>query len=130
MPDTTSANVWFYSYKCWISVACWVHRRYRVYFSRSAVRQSTRFAVNYGSNAVRGEQITEKISIPATADVFDGGIIGTMTIGDIVAPTGLALVFAPYDGILGLGVKTVEKTMNLDTFTDVASESTFGFCLG
>jgi hypothetical protein len=53
-----------------------------------------------------------------------------MIIGDIVAPTGLALVFAPYDGILGLGIKTVEKTMELDTFTDTATESTFGFCLG
>ncbi|KAK1439819.1 hypothetical protein QVD17_05641 [Tagetes erecta] len=98
--DTGSSNLWVPSAKCYFSVACLVHSKYKSSQSSSYKKNGKSAAIQYGTGSISG--------------FFSQDVI---TVGDLVVKEqdfieatkepGATFVAAKFDGILGLGFQEI-----------------------
>nr|XP_020015491.1 napsin-A-like [Castor canadensis] len=95
--DTGSSNLWVPSTRCsYLSLPCWLHRRFDAKASSSFKPNGTKFAIQYGTGQLEGILSEDKLTI--------GGITGArVTFGESVWEPSLVFAFSFFDGILGLG---------------------------
>lgn len=98
--DTGSSNLWVPSAKCYLSLACYFHRRYKSSKSSTYKEDGTSFAIQYGTGAMEGFLSQDDVTL------------GDLTVkGQVFAEAtkepGITFVAAKFDGILGLGFQEI-----------------------
>ncbi|CAI9294760.1 unnamed protein product [Lactuca saligna] len=98
--DTGSSNLWVPSTKCYFSVACLLHSKYKSSQSSTYKKNGKSAAIRYGTGAISGFFSQDSIRL------------GDFTIKeqDFIEATkepGITFVAAKFDGILGLGFQEI-----------------------
>ncbi|KAI4332063.1 hypothetical protein L6164_017002 [Bauhinia variegata] len=97
--DTGSSNLWVPSSKCYFSLACYFHSRYKSSLSSTYIKNGTSCKITYGSGFFSQD------------DVKVGDIV--VKNQDFIETTSLIFISAEYDGVIGLGFQevSVEKAV-------------------
>jgi cathepsin D len=97
--DTGSSNLWVPSHKCW-SIPCWIHKTYKAEDSSSFIKNGTKLDIKYGSGAISGYFSNDIVSV--------GGVKAmNITFGEATSLSGISFIPAKFDGILGLGFRSI-----------------------
>ncbi|XP_060701052.1 renin [Hemiscyllium ocellatum] len=98
--DTGSANLWIPSTNCSpIYTACFSHNRYDSSTSRTYEANGQGFAIQYGSGNVKGF-LSQDIVMVANIPVIQ-------VFAEATALPAYPFIFAKFDGILGMGFRTI-----------------------
>lgn len=98
--DTGSSNLWVPSAKCYFSVACYLHPKYKSSHSSTYKKNGTSAAIQYGTGSISGFFSQDSIDL--------GGLI--VKDEDFIEATkepGITFLAAKFDGILGLGFEEI-----------------------
>ncbi|XP_054786213.1 aspartic proteinase A2-like [Prosopis cineraria] len=98
--DTGSSNTWVPSDKCFTSMACYVHAKYRSRQSRTYRQNGTSASIRYGSGSIYGFFSYDNVQV---ADV----IVKNQEFIEATQEPGLAFVAAKFDGLVGLGFQEI-----------------------
>ncbi|XP_027926998.1 cyprosin-like [Vigna unguiculata] len=98
--DTGSSNLWVPSSKCYFSVACYLHSRYKSSQSGSYKRNGSSAEIHYGTGQISGFFSRDHVKIG------DLNVYGQDFIEATREPS-LTFLAAKFDGILGLGFQEI-----------------------
>ncbi|OMP04379.1 Peptidase A1 [Corchorus olitorius] len=91
--DTGSSNLWVPSSKCYFSIACWFHSKYKASRSSTYKANGKSASIQYGSGAISGFFSEDNVQV-----------------GDLVVKNqepSLTFLVAKFDGLLGLGFQEI-----------------------
>jgi len=101
--DTGSSNLWVPSKQCSF-LKCWLHHKYDPTKSSSYVKDGREFKVQYGSGPAEG--VLDRDTV-----VVGGVSVPNQTFAEITSvtfgPLNIAFAMGKFDGILGLGFKSI-----------------------
>ncbi|KAL0422144.1 UNVERIFIED_CONTAM: Aspartic proteinase [Sesamum latifolium] len=98
--DTGSSNLWVPSSKCYFSIACYFHKRYKASKSSTYTKIGKPCSIHYGSGSISGYFSQDNVGVGDVV-VKDQVFIETTREGS------LTFVLAKFDGILGLGFQEI-----------------------
>ncbi|RDX63056.1 Aspartic proteinase A1 [Mucuna pruriens] len=98
--DTGSSNLWVPSSKCYFSIACFMHARYRSSQSSTYKENGTSAAIRYGSGAISGFFSNDNVRV---GDI----VVKNQEFIEATREPGVTFVAAKFDGILGLGFREI-----------------------
>ncbi|KAK9014466.1 hypothetical protein V6N11_005622 [Hibiscus sabdariffa] len=98
--DTGSSNLWVPSSKCYFSVACFFHSKYRSGESSTYKKNGKPASIQYGTGAISGFFSNDNVQVGKLV-VKDNEFI------EATEEPGVTFVAAKFDGILGLGFKEI-----------------------
>ncbi|XP_065877473.1 aspartic proteinase A1-like [Euphorbia lathyris] len=98
--DTGSSNLWVPSSKCYLSVACFFHAKYKSSQSNTYKKDGTSAEIQYGSGAIAG------------FFSYDSVEVGNLVVKDqqfieATKEPSVTFLVAKFDGILGLGFQEI-----------------------
>ncbi|XP_042011191.1 cyprosin-like [Salvia splendens] len=98
--DTGSSNLWVPSSKCYFSVACLFHSKYKSSHSSTYKKNGKSAAIQYGTGSISGFFSQDNVQI------------GDLTVKDqefieATKEPGITFLAAKFDGILGLGFQEI-----------------------
>ncbi|KAE9598177.1 hypothetical protein Lal_00004084 [Lupinus albus] len=98
--DTGSSNLWVPSSKCYFSIACYAHNRYKAKKSNTYTKNGTSCKISYGSGAISGFFSQDNVKV--------GNVV--VKHQDFIEATregSLSFLAGRFDGILGLGFQEI-----------------------
>ncbi|KAK7245886.1 hypothetical protein RIF29_40740 [Crotalaria pallida] len=98
--DTGSSNLWVPSNKCYFSLACFFHSKYKSSQSSSYKANGTSADIQYGSGAISGFFSYDDVQV---GDV----VVKNQIFIEATREPGVTFVAAKFDGILGLGFQEI-----------------------
>ncbi|GAA0154531.1 aspartic protease [Lithospermum erythrorhizon] len=98
--DTGSSNLWVPSSKCYLSLSCWFHSKYKASKSSTYTANGEPASIQYGTGAISGFFSQDIVEV-GDLDVKDQVFIEATQEGS------LTFVLAKFDGILGLGFQEI-----------------------
>ena len=98
--DTGSSNLWVPSSKCYFSVACWLHSKYKAKNSSTYTKNGKPVAIHYGSGSVSGFLSQDNVEVGDLV-IKDQVFIEATTEGSFT------FVLSKFDGIFGLGFQEI-----------------------
>ncbi|KAG0502501.1 hypothetical protein HPP92_002573 [Vanilla planifolia] len=98
--DTGSSNLWVPSSKCYFSIACFFHSKYRSSASSTYKPNGKPAAIRYGTGAISGFFSQDHVKI---GDI----IIKDQLFIEASREPSITFMLAKFDGILGLGFKEI-----------------------
>ncbi|PIA60664.1 hypothetical protein AQUCO_00300292v1 [Aquilegia coerulea] len=98
--DTGSSNLWVPSSKCYFSISCYFHSRYKSSKSSTYIKNGKSCAIQYGSGSISGFFSEDNVQV-ADLVVKDQVFIEATREGT------LTFILAKFDGILGLGFQEI-----------------------
>lgn len=97
--DTGSSNLWIPSHSCW-SIPCWLHNTYKSSASNTFTKDGSELEIKYGSGGVKGFFSKDHVKIA-------GLQAKNFSFGEATKLSGLSFIAAKFDGILGMGFRTI-----------------------
>jgi len=98
--DTGSSNLWVPSAKCYFSVACYLHSKYKSSRSSTYQKNGKSAAIHYGTGSISGFFSQDYVTVGDLV-VKDQDFI------EATKEPGLTFLAAKFDGILGLGFQEI-----------------------
>ncbi|KAI4322522.1 hypothetical protein L6164_022208 [Bauhinia variegata] len=98
--DTGSSNLWVPSSKCYFSVSCYLHARYKSSLSRTYRKNGTSAEIHYGTGAISGFFSQDHISLGNL-------VVKSQDFIEATREPGITFLAAKFDGILGLGFQEI-----------------------
>ncbi|KAL2253301.1 aspartic proteinase A1-like isoform X2 [Sesamum indicum] len=98
--DTGSSNLWVPSSKCYFSLPCYVHSKYKSSQSSTYKMNGKSAAIQYGTGAISGFFSEDNVNIGHLVVKYQEFIEAT-------SEPGLTFLVAKFDGILGLGFQEI-----------------------
>ncbi|KAG2395697.1 Aspartic proteinase [Vigna angularis] len=98
--DTGSSNLWVPSSKCYLSLACYTHAKYKSSQSSTYKENGTSAAIQYGSGSISGFFSNDNVRV---GDV----VVNNQAFIEATREPGVTFVAAKFDGILGLGFQEI-----------------------
>jgi hypothetical protein len=128
--DTGSSNLWVPGKACKFTT-CWFHPRYDETKSKTFEKDGRAFHVQYGSGPVEGTFAKDDVTI---GDITVKGAVFAEVSTVSFGPLNIAFAMGKFDGILGLGFKSISQ-YNIPTAFEMMidqkliEEPVFGFYL-
>ncbi|MFS7998829.1 putative phytepsin [Helianthus anomalus] len=98
--DTGSSNLWVPSAKCYFSVACLLHSKYKSSQSSSYKKNGKSAAIHYGTGSISGFFSQDVIKL---GDL----VVKEQDFIEATKEPGITFLAAKFDGILGLGFQEI-----------------------
>ncbi|CAM8934794.1 unnamed protein product [Rhodiola kirilowii] len=98
--DTGSSNLWVPSSKCYFSVACFLHPKYKSSRSTTYHKNGKEAAIQYGTGAISGYFSEDYVTV---GDL----VVKDQEFIEATKEPGLTFLVAKFDGILGLGFQEI-----------------------
>lgn len=98
--DTGSSNLWVPSSKCYFSIACYFHSRYKSRKSSTYTANGKSCSISYGSGSIAGFFSQDNVAV---GDV----VVKDQVFIEATKEGSLTFVVAKFDGILGLGFQEI-----------------------
>lgn len=98
--DTGSSNLWVPSFKCYFSIACFFHSKYKASASSTYKKNGKPAAIQYGTGSIAGFFSQDHVTVGDLV-VEDQDFI------EATKEPGLTFLMAKFDGILGLGFQEI-----------------------
>ncbi|XP_059636682.1 aspartic proteinase A2-like isoform X2 [Cornus florida] len=98
--DTGSSNLWVPSSKCYLSISCYMHSKYRSRLSQTYTRIGRSCKIHYGSRSVYGFFSQDNMKV---GDI----VIKDQVFAEITKEGFFSFLLAQFDGILGLGFQDI-----------------------
>ncbi|CAK7348993.1 unnamed protein product [Dovyalis caffra] len=98
--DTGSSNLWVPSSKCYFSLACYFHSKYKSSGSTTYVKNGTSAAIHYGTGSISGFFSEDNVKV---GDL----VVRNQHLIEATKEPGIAFLAAKFDGILGLGFQEI-----------------------
>lgn len=98
--DTGSSNLWVPSAKCYFSIACWLHSKYKSSRSSTYTKNGKPCSISYGSGSVSGFFSQDNVGV---GDV----VVKDQVFMETTKEGSLTFVIAKFDGIMGLGFQEI-----------------------
>lgn len=98
--DTGSSNLWVPSAKCYFSVACLFHSKYKSSQSSTYKKNGKSAAIQYGTGSISGFFSQDSITL---GDL----VVKKQDFIEATKEPGVTFLAAKFDGILGLGFKEI-----------------------
>ncbi|XP_033133760.1 aspartic proteinase A1 isoform X1 [Brassica rapa] len=98
--DTGSSNLWVPSSKCYFSIACLLHPKYKSSRSSTYEKNGKSAAIHYGTGAIAGFFSNDAVTV---GDL----VVKDQEFIEATKEPGLTFVVAKFDGILGLGFQEI-----------------------
>ncbi|XWS58047.1 hypothetical protein CRYUN_Cryun08bG0001600 [Craigia yunnanensis] len=98
--DTGSSNLWVPSSKCYFSIACYFHSKYRSSRSSTYTKIGKSCEINYGSGSISGFFSQDNVEV-------GGLVVKDQVFIEAIREGSLTFVLAKFDGILGLGFQEI-----------------------
>ncbi|KZV37187.1 aspartic protein [Dorcoceras hygrometricum] len=98
--DTGSSNLWVPSSKCYFSVACYFHAKYKAGQSSTYKKNGKSAAIHYGTGAISGFFSEDHVKLGNL-------VVKGQEFIEATREPGVTFLAAKFDGILGLGFKEI-----------------------
>ncbi|CAN1843594.1 Aspartic proteinase A1, partial [Linum perenne] len=98
--DTGSSNLWVPSVKCYLSLACFIHSRYKSSRSSSYNKNGTSAKINYGSGSISGFFSQDSVTVGEI-------VVENQDFIEATKEPSATFLAAKFDGILGLGFQEI-----------------------
>uniref|UniRef100_A0A7N0TY94 Aspartic proteinase n=1 Tax=Kalanchoe fedtschenkoi TaxID=63787 RepID=A0A7N0TY94_KALFE len=98
--DTGSSNLWVPSSKCYFSVACYLHSKYKSSRSKTYQKNGKEASVRYGTGAISGFFSEDYVTV---GDL----VVKDQEFIEATKEPSLTFLVAKFDGILGLGFQEI-----------------------
>ncbi|KAL4291577.1 hypothetical protein GQ457_14G011020 [Hibiscus cannabinus] len=98
--DTGSSNLWVPSSKCYFSISCYFHSKYKASESKTYKKNGKSAAIHYGTGAISGFFSYDHVKV---GDL----VVEDQQFIEATKEPGLTFLVAKFDGILGLGFKEI-----------------------
>ncbi|KAH6772596.1 aspartic proteinase A1 [Perilla frutescens var. hirtella] len=98
--DTGSSNLWVPSSKCYFSIACYFHSKYKSSKSSTYTANGKSVSIAYGSGSISGFFSEDNVAV---GDV----VVQDQVFIEATKEGSLTFVLAKFDGILGLGFQEI-----------------------
>ncbi|KAK8607817.1 hypothetical protein V6N13_023267 [Hibiscus sabdariffa] len=98
--DTGSSNLWVPSSKCYFSISCYFHSKYKASESKTYKKNGKSAAIHYGTGAISGFFSYDHVQV---GDL----VVEDQQFIEATKEPGLTFLVAKFDGILGLGFKEI-----------------------
>ncbi|WOK97283.1 aspartic proteinase oryzasin-1 [Canna indica] len=114
--DTGSSNLWVPSSKCYFSVACYFHTKYRSRQSSTYHKNGTSVNIYYGTGSVSGFFSQDDITI-------GGIVIKNQDFIEATKEPSITFLLAKFDGILGLGFEEISVGRAVPIWYNIVNQS-------
>lgn len=123
--DTGSSNLWVPSAKCYFSVACYLHSKYKSSQSSTYSKNGTSAAIHYGTGAISGFFSQDNVKV---GDL----VVKNQDFIEATKEPGVTFLVAKFDGILGLGFQEISVGKSVPVWYNMVdqglvSEPVFSF---
>ncbi|KAK6242909.1 hypothetical protein QUC31_009318 [Theobroma cacao] len=98
--DTGSSNLWVPSSKCYFSIACYFHSKYKSSRSSTYTKIGKSCEINYGSGSISGFLSQDNVKV-------GGLVVKDQVFIEATREGSLTFALAKFDGILGLGFQEI-----------------------
>ncbi|VFQ81722.1 unnamed protein product [Cuscuta campestris] len=98
--DTGSSNLWVPSSKCYFSLSCFFHSKYKSILSSTYKKNGTAAAIQYGSGAISGFFSQDSVQV---GDL----VVKKQDFIEATREPSLTFLVGKFDGILGLGFQEI-----------------------
>ncbi|KAD6454262.1 hypothetical protein E3N88_08968 [Mikania micrantha] len=98
--DTGSSNLWVPSSKCFFSVPCLFHSKYKASHSNTYKKNGTSAAIQYGTGAISGYFSQDSV-------ILGDLVVQNQDFIEATREPGITFLAAKFDGILGLGFQEI-----------------------
>ncbi|KAK4770214.1 hypothetical protein SAY87_030746 [Trapa incisa] len=98
--DTGSSNLWVPSSKCYFSLSCYIHSKYKSSASSTYAKNGKSAAIHYGTGAISGFFSQDNVRV---GDL----VVNSQDFIEATREPGITFLAAKFDGILGLGFQEI-----------------------
>lgn len=98
--DTGSSNLWVPSSKCYFSLACYFHSKFKASQSSTYEKDGKSCDIQYGSGSISGFLSKDHVTV---GDL----VVENQVFTETTKEPGLTFLVAKFDGILGLGFQEI-----------------------
>ncbi|CAH8256648.1 unnamed protein product [Arabidopsis lyrata] len=98
--DTGSSNLWVPSSKCYLSLACYLHPKYKSTKSKTYIKNGKTCTITYGSGSISGFFSEDNVKV---GDL----VVKNQEFIEATREGSLTFLLAKFDGLLGLGFQEI-----------------------